>query len=195
MNIKNNKGFSLIEVLVTVGLIGVLVSIAVPSYKGYKQSTIKMAMRTDLGNAQKVYGAKYAIESNYCHEFIEVGLSTDKDESPIYINKGFFGFGAMDTGTNACGNIAVKDVQYISVGAGKCSVAAGSASKAICTNATNMGSWTLDATTTGQNAPACTLGTNSFKIGSYTDVSSLETFIQSDDQGLIVETPTVTDCQ
>ena len=119
MNIKNNKGFSLIEILVTVGLIGVLVSIAVPSYRNYKRGTVKMAMKVDLGNAQKAYGAKYAIDSSYCHEFESVGLSTNKGESPIYKNKGFFGFGAVGTGTDLC-TVDVEDIQFISDGEGTC---------------------------------------------------------------------------
>ena len=44
----NNKGFSLIEILVTVGLIGILVSVAVPSYRNYKRNTIKMAMKAEV---------------------------------------------------------------------------------------------------------------------------------------------------
>ena len=204
MNIKNNKGFSLIEVLVTVGLIGVLVSIAVPSYRNYKQGTVKMAMKVDLGNTQKVYGAKYAIDSSYCYNFSEVGLSTDKSESPIYKNKGFFGFGVQGYAAvagppsipaSACTVTGtLSDIQFISDGDGTCSIAT-LASKNACINAATPGTWTAKQDTSGVNANFCELGTNAFRVGAYSDVSNLDLLIQGDHNGVITEHVTKKDCQ
>ncbi len=35
--LRNKKGFTLLEVLVTVGIVGVLSAIAIPAYKKYKE--------------------------------------------------------------------------------------------------------------------------------------------------------------
>ena len=183
--LKNNKGFSLIEILVTVGLIGILVSIAVPSYQGYKRNTIKMAMKADVGNGQKVYSAKYAMDGEYCYTFDLVGLSKDKSTSPIYKNKGFYGFGNNGT----CKGIDIKDVQFISDGTGTCSIS-GHSDKASCKAANNdnvNGVWATSSDTDGENAPSCVLSTNSFTIGAYSNVSSLDTFIQANEEGKIEE--------
>lgn len=198
MNIKNNKGFSLVEILVTVGLIGLLVSIAIPSYNGYRRNTVKMAMKADVGSGHKAYNAKYAIDSSFCHPFTDVGLSTDRDSNAIYKNKGFFGFGALATGADVCAGINVDVVQFISGGTGKCEDSGGTATshdtKQSCEAATGH-SWTAHSATAGANAPACTLGTNNFKLGAYTNVSNLDTIIQATDEGKITEHETKQDCQ
>lgn len=189
--LRNNKGFSLIEILVTVGLVAILASVAVPSYQGYKKNTVKMAMRADVSNGQKVYAAKYAMEGDYCYPFegtAGVGLTKNKSTSPIYRNKGFYGFGA-NTG---CSGITLTDIQFISDGDGTCSVG-GHTSKHACTGAS--GTWTPKKDTAGENAPNCILNTNDFKIGAYSNASAINTFIQVNEQGTVRETTAVTDCQ
>ncbi|MDE0518142.1 MAG: prepilin-type N-terminal cleavage/methylation domain-containing protein [Bdellovibrionales bacterium] len=188
----NNKGFSLIEILVTVGLIGILVSVAVPSYRNYKRNTIKMAMKAEVGNGQKAYGAKYAVDSSYCYNLAEVGMDTDRSTSPIFVNKGFFGFGAGISTGDICDADPLANYQFISPGDGSCSDASYT-SASDCT--TNSETWTPKANTAGANAPACTLGTNTFLIGAYSDVSSLDTIVQANHEGKVEEHGGEKNCQ
>ena len=182
----NNKGFSLIEVLVTVGLIGILVGIAVPSYNSYRANTVKMAMKADLGNGSKVYNARYAVDSTYCYNFDDVGLNKDRDDNPIYKNKGFFGFGVVNASN--CGGVTLTDVQFKSAGSGTCSDMT-STTQATCTM--GGGTWTSDRGTewTGGDPNNCELNNNAFKMGATTNVSNINDFIQADQDGKIVENP------
>ena len=184
MNIKNNKGFSLIEVLVTVGLIGILVGIAVPSYQGYRRSTVGMAMKADLGNGSKVYNAQYAVESTYCYPFSIVGLSTDRSKNPIYKKNGFYGFGDLVSGD--CGSVGITEIQFKSSGSKRC---VGGTGTDQTTCEANNGTWASDKGTEYEGDPStCTLGSNSFKMGATSKVSKLDVFLQADETGRIIET-------
>ena len=189
--LKNNKGFSLIEVLVTVGLVGILSSIAIPSYRGYKRNTLRLSLKSDVANAQKVYTAKHAVDGDYCYTFEDVGLTKDKDKSPVYTNKGFYGFGSV--GTNC--TLDVSDIQFVSSGTGKCSDPAHT-DKVSCTGASET--WKGSSGTQGKGAGNCVLDSNSFKVGAYSNVSSVNTFVQADERGIVnqynTSTPTL-DCQ
>ena len=52
---KNNKGFSLLEVLVGVSIIGIISAIAVPTYVDYRNNAAKVASDTSAGNIAKAY--------------------------------------------------------------------------------------------------------------------------------------------
>ena len=203
MYIKNNKGFSLIEVLVTVGLIGILVGIAVPSYQGYKKNTIKMAVRADVGNGSKVYNAKYAVDGDYCYDLESVGLSiADKQNSNIYKNKGFYGFTTVTTinADGACNGLASDKLSFVSKGDAVCTGGNGTAPVATW-DATSKAwtcqtGWTPTARSDTQGAPAanCFLNTNTFKLGGYSNASKLNTFVEVVQSGEIKETLSTTNC-
>ena len=179
--IKNNKGFSLIEVLVTVGLIGILVGIAIPSYNSYKQNTVAMALKADLGNGSKVYNAKYAVDSTYCHKFSDVGLSTDREDNPIYKKSAFYGF--EDVGSTDCSAVSASDIQYKSSDVGSCS-AGGHATEDDCTMAGKV--WKTEKGADYTNSPAaCVLNSNNFLMGTTTNVSNYLGFLTVDEEGRI----------
>ena len=53
--LKNKKGFSLVEVLVAVGLIAIITAIAVPQFQDYREQTGLVAGNTSVSNIARAY--------------------------------------------------------------------------------------------------------------------------------------------
>jgi prepilin-type N-terminal cleavage/methylation domain-containing protein len=62
---ENDKGFSLIELLVVVIIIGILAAIAIPIYIGVQNSAKDSAVQADLANAKTAVVAYYTNEGSY----------------------------------------------------------------------------------------------------------------------------------
>ena len=52
-NLKNKKGFSLVELMVVVAIMGTLAAIAIPAYNEYRKSAKKAAYKADLSSLHK----------------------------------------------------------------------------------------------------------------------------------------------
>ena len=96
MFIKNNKGISLLEVLVTMGIITVLAGIAIPAYNRYKDGVKDTVLKADVSNARKAYLAHDATNNTFCATLKDVGL-TGIGGSDLYqkASQGFAGFASV----------------------------------------------------------------------------------------------------
>ncbi len=61
---KNNKGFSLLEVLVGVSIIGIISAIAVPQFVTYRETSALTASDTSLKNMSKAYNLCVATKTS-----------------------------------------------------------------------------------------------------------------------------------
>ena len=56
---KNEKGFTLIELMIVIAIIGILAAIAIPQFSAYRQRSYNSAANADLRNAATAQEAYY----------------------------------------------------------------------------------------------------------------------------------------
>jgi type IV pilus assembly protein PilA len=112
MALHTKKGFTLIELMIVVAIIGILAAIAIPNFLRFQAKSRQAEAKTNLGGlftSEESYRAEF---NSYTTDLISVGWAPSG--SPRYLY-GFLTAGATPgTGSTAAGN---RDV----VGAGICS--------------------------------------------------------------------------
>jgi len=64
--IKNQKGFTLIELMIVIAIIGILAAIAIPQFAAYRTRSYNSAAQADLRNAATAQEAYYVDWQTYC---------------------------------------------------------------------------------------------------------------------------------
>ncbi len=82
---KNRKGFTLVELIIVIVIVGILSIVAVPVYKGYTKKAMGTEAKTLLGSiatAEKVYFAEYshfrAVEETGFDKELDVDARSNK---------------------------------------------------------------------------------------------------------------------
>jgi type IV pilus assembly protein PilA len=64
--VKKNEGFTLIELMIVIAIIGILAAIAIPQFAAYRARSFNSAAQADLRNAATAQEAYFVDNETYC---------------------------------------------------------------------------------------------------------------------------------
>jgi type IV pilus assembly protein PilA len=80
---KKSKGFTLIELMIVVAIIGILAAIAIPNFMNYQCKAKQSEAKSILGNIRTLQEVYFAEESSYTEDLTKLGF-TMTDEAKTY---------------------------------------------------------------------------------------------------------------
>ena len=191
--LRNKKGFTLLEILVTVGIVGVLSAVAIPAYNQYKGSVTRTAMKSDTGNIAKSYLAYNAMNGDYCANLKDVGIQIEDKRN--YNKQGWLGF----SNTTCTPSIPAADI-IVDGGGGTCTnhqTITGTntnpqpTSQSACTTAPagggTAGTWSTGGLISILPTTDCELAPDQFVTGSYSNVMDIDYAYFTNDDGKVHE--------
>lgn len=81
--INRNSGLTLIELMVTVAIVGILAGIGIPSYNYYTRTTKRSAAKTSVQQVRGLLEQYYTNNKQYTDNLVNLGFNN----TPLYIDK------------------------------------------------------------------------------------------------------------
>ena len=73
---KNQEGFTLIELMIVIAIIGILAAIAIPQFSAYRTRSFNSAAAADIRNAATAQEAYFVDNQDYCATIANLTGST-----------------------------------------------------------------------------------------------------------------------
>ena len=101
----NSSGFSLVELMVSVGIIGILASVAIPQYSKFTNRAKQSEARVKLGSLYTIEKAFYVEANKYSSCLAGIGFTPEDTPTTRYA----VGFQSVGTNTNVTGSVTCAD--------------------------------------------------------------------------------------